>query len=77
MAVRNFWLEADIDGRRTDLAGGPRAKDGGFSATVFVRQHGSIAKALTISGFTGADGQLRVDVRDGDGKELTTIRSER
>ena len=29
MAVRNFYVEADIDGRQTMLGGGPRNKDGG------------------------------------------------
>jgi hypothetical protein len=51
MAVRNFWLEATIDGRQTDLSGGPRAKDGGFELTVYVRQRGSILRAVKVSGY--------------------------
>ena len=47
--VRNFWLEATIDGRRTRLVGGPRAKDGGMSLTLYQRSGGSVACALEIS----------------------------
>ena len=28
MAMRNFWIDVDIDGRKTLLSGGPRTKDG-------------------------------------------------
>lgn len=34
MAVRNFYVEADIDGRMTMLGGGPREKDGGMDTKV-------------------------------------------
>ena len=27
MAVRNFYVEADLDGRQTKLGGGPKAKE--------------------------------------------------
>ena len=40
MAVRNFYVEAIIDGRETDLGGGPRAKDGGTSINFYQRHHG-------------------------------------
>jgi len=47
--IRNFWLEAAIDGRRTRFAGGPRAKDGGMSLTLYQRSGGSVVRALEIS----------------------------
>ena len=28
--MRNFWIDVDIDGRKTRLSGGPKSKDGGF-----------------------------------------------
>lgn len=65
MAVRNFWIEADIDGRKTSLEGGPRSKDGGFNLTVYIRDHGSIAKALRVTG-EEVDGKLRLWVEQGD-----------
>ena len=48
MAVRNFWVEADIDGRSTMLGGGPRAKDGGMDITIYQRDEGGIKQAFTI-----------------------------
>ena len=30
-AVRNFWLSAEVDGRRSLVTGGPRGKDGGIT----------------------------------------------
>ena len=49
MAVRNFWVEADIDGRQTMLSGGPRAKNGGMDVTIYQRDEGSIKTAVRIS----------------------------
>ena len=37
MRVRNFWIEADIDGRMTKLAGGPVSEDGGFTMRICQR----------------------------------------
>jgi hypothetical protein len=62
MAVRNFWLEADIDGRATSLEGGPRAKDGGLSATLKIRDGGGISTALHLSAHAASDGTLTVRV---------------
>jgi len=42
MAVRNWWIEADVDGRKTPLSGGPRSKDGGFQLTIYQRVKGNI-----------------------------------
>lgn len=50
MTVRNFWLEAYIDGRQTNLSGGPKAKDGGFTLLVYMRRHGEPVEALRITG---------------------------
>jgi len=51
MAVRNFWLDATIDGRKTELSGGPRSKEGGFELTIYMRDRGSIRRALNVSGW--------------------------
>lgn len=52
MAIRNFWIECEIDGRKTTLTGGPQAKDGGFYLTIKMRDNGGITTPLEISGFT-------------------------
>ena len=67
MAVRNFYIEAQVDGRETKLEGGPRNKTGGFSATVKIRDNGSIAHALRIDGYARDDGSLSIRVSPGSG----------
>lgn len=47
--VRNFWIDADIDGRATMLGGGPRSKDGGMDITIYQRDEGGIKRAFTIN----------------------------
>ena len=63
MAVRNFWVDVVVDGRQTDLSGGPRSKDGGMRAVFYVRDNGAIVKAVTVDCYTGADGQLTIAVQ--------------
>lgn len=58
--VRNFWIEADIDGRWTALKGGPRSRDGGFSLTVYIRDNGGILRAVEMNGIARSDGTLVV-----------------
>lgn len=48
MAVRNFWVECNIDGRSTSLTGGPQAKDGGMVITIKQRNEGGIITAMDI-----------------------------
>ena len=54
MAVRNFWIDVNIDGRQTFLSGGPKAKTGGMDITIYQRNEGSIKKAISI--YCRADG---------------------
>lgn len=53
--VRNFWVEVEIDGRRTRLRGGPARKDGGLNITIYQRDRGTIVPVLDIIGFVKAD----------------------
>lgn len=48
MNVRNFWIDVDIDGRKTLLSGGPRAKDGEMSASLYIRKDGEVYRCCTI-----------------------------
>ncbi len=48
MTVRNFYVKASIDGRKTKLEGGPRLKDGGMVIKVLMRDEGEVVTALTI-----------------------------
>ena len=64
--VRNFWLTAEVGGQAPKKVGGPLAADGGFSATVRVRDGGSVTVGLRLRGWAGPDGSLILDVEPGD-----------
>ena len=66
MAVRNFWVDVDIDGRKTRLSGGPQRKDGGMTIYIKVREEGCIKRGLAI--YCTSDGevnQICIHGRDG------------
>jgi len=62
MALRNFWVEADIDGRKTKLAGGPRSKDGGMSIRLYQRCDGAKRTVLDIDCYVTKDGDLETNI---------------
>ena len=75
--IRNFWLKASIDGRDTELRGGPVRKDGGMSIKLMQRTAGDITTAVTIQCFATNDGVLVTRIYDADGKvvaEHATVR---
>lgn len=49
MAVRNWWIDVEIDGRKTRLNGGPVSKDGGFSMTIYQRVEGESVEVVRIA----------------------------
>lgn len=60
MAMRNFWVEGNIDGRETVLSGGPRAKDGGMNIKIFQRSEGQSRKAVEVNCYVGSDGETLI-----------------
>jgi hypothetical protein len=60
--VRNFWIHARVDGRESRVCGGPRAKDGGLSLTLYQRSDGNVVAALQVNCFALSDGSLRLEV---------------
>lgn len=63
--VRNFWLEASIDGRSSKVACGSPNKEGGFELVVQVREEGSISnRKLCVRGIANADGTLELFAYD-------------
>lgn len=60
--VRNFWIEADIDGRKSRFASGPVRKDGGFDLTIYIRDDGSVKRALSVTGRAYGHGEIRLTV---------------
>ena len=72
--VRNFWIEADIDGQKSGIAGGPQRKDGGFDLTIKQRSDGQIVEALEVLGRV-IDGELVLKVRvSGEEYQVVTER---
>lgn len=75
MAVRNFWVEADVDGYQTMVSGGPRRKDGGMDVTIYQRDDGGIKTAVRI--FCRANGENLVTSVCIDGQEIGAFRTAR
>ena len=48
MAVRNFWVEASIEGYKTQLKGGPRGKEQGMMVRLYQRNRGEIETAISV-----------------------------
>ena len=65
-AVRNFWIEADVDGMSSKLAGGPKSKEGGFELTILMREEGEVSTAMHVVGFADTDGELVLKVQAGN-----------
>ena len=76
MAVRNFWVDARIDGRKTDLSGGPVAKEGGMNIVIKQRSNGGIVKAAVVQCYE-VDGYLVTDIVNNDGELVATFETKR
>jgi len=64
--VRNFWLEAEIDGRKDPLKGGPRQSDGGMIIRLYQRHRGHPFQVLEISCRTYEDEIVSTHVKIDD-----------
>lgn len=59
MAVRPFYIEADIEGRKTPLAGGTARKDGTHTIEIHQRDEGAITTPFKIRQYsTETDGVM-------------------
>jgi len=60
--VRNFWITLNIDGKKTEIATGPRRRDGGFRCRVLTRSDGAVHdEDLVIEG-AHREGLLKLSV---------------
>jgi len=76
--VRNFWVDCEIDGRRTDLCGGPRSKDGGMEVVVRQRDDGrSVIAVKLMCEYDSSTDEVVTYVKDGDGNVIKEIRTKR
>jgi hypothetical protein len=72
--VRNFWVDVNIDGLANGFTSGPKGKDGGFEAVIFMRgPDGDVRPALTLLGTATSDGKaIQLTVLDGMGDRVIT-----
>ena len=71
MAIRPFYMNAEIDGRSSSLSGGPKSKSGGQDITISQRDNGSIITAFRVVSFSRMEGKtliLTTRVLDRNGK---------
>ena len=64
--VRNFYVEADIDGRQTILGGGPKSHTGGMTVSLHQRCEGEIQPDVIKIVCRERDGKLFSDIYVGD-----------
>ena len=67
MALRNFWLETEIDGRKTKLKGGPKSRTGGLCTKLYVRDNSKSILACKVV-CRECDGDLIVMIYNKDGQ---------
>ena len=48
--LRNFWVEMDVDGRKTQVRTGPAGYDGGMRISISQRVNNKSVEVLTIRG---------------------------
>lgn len=78
MAMRNFWIDGSVDGRATDITGGPRAKDGGLSLTIAQRDEGTSLEVVKIYCYYAFHtDELVTIVKDEDGNTVLEKRTKR
>lgn len=75
MAVRPFYIESDIEGRKTMLSGGPKNRHGGISTTIYQRDEGAITQPFKIEQYSvEEEGKLKLitEVYQHPGKKIAT-----
>lgn len=69
--VRNFWIEIEVDGKKTKVATGPISKDGGVRVVVKMRDHGEIVEAGVLTGRAHSGGSLELSWDSPGGLAMT------
>lgn len=75
--VRNYWVAATIDGRRTPLTGGPRDASGGLELRILQKDRGNVITAAIVSGYVlrDPDGRTRLALEVTDRNGDVVLRS--
>ena len=53
--VRPSWVELEVEGRKSNIATGPVARNGNMYATFYVREEGQIKKCITVEFFANGE----------------------
>ena len=61
--MRNFYMKAKVDGRKTPITGGPRNKDGGMFINLYQKEKGESVEILLVSSSVLPNGKLRTFIR--------------
>lgn len=77
MAVRNFYVEADIDGRQTTLGGGPRDKEGEMTVHIHQREEGVAISDVVKIVCREYEGNLTTEVYNNEGVLVYSFKSKR
>ena len=56
--MRNFYMKAKVDGRKTPITGGPRNKDGGMFINLYQKEKGESVEILKIVSSVLPNGKL-------------------
>lgn len=71
--MRNFYVQANMSGRATVLAGGPRSKEGGMMVVIKQRNEGLSTTAVTITCIADAEGNLVTQVFTAEGQVAEVV----
>ena len=65
--VRNFWIELEVDGKKTPIATGPVSADGGFNIRIRMRNKGDIYEKYVYIKGSAQDGRLLLTAESAEG----------
>ena len=73
MAMRNSWIDVSVDGRATNLSGGPKSKDGKMTARFSLREDGDSVQVATVeTGYDATSDISYIIIRDENGNVVFT-----
>ena len=77
MHVRNFYVDGCVDGRQSNVSGGPKNKEGGMRLEVTQRNDGEVETAFVIKSYVAYDGELITRVTNSKGEIIGEHRTKR
>ena len=69
--MRNFWITSKIDGRKSELSGGPKANSGKMITEIRQNVQGESKIVFTIKCYANGDGSLTTEIYNAMGHKIT------